>query len=647
MTAFAGFVAFGGALPDGVEARLAAALDGVGLERARVVRVPGAVFVCRQRVLAPEDRREAQPWHGDSGAVSMFDGRLDNRVELLELVGAGAGLTADASDGRLVLALYERLGPSAAERLLGDFAWAVWDPRARRLSLARDHSQQRALFHAGERGWRAFATAYRPLLALPQVSNEIDELAVAELLLTCTDTSDRSFYRAIRHVRPATQVAVTPTGDASRILWRPDYDRVAAPEGTAGAHVEQVRAVFDAAVAARLRVCGPVVSSVSGGLDSSAVAATAARLLAPESVRGLCVVPMAGESIPEGDRYPDERPFVDSLAAQHGNLEVEYLASPEIEALEVEPDSFFLQAGMPMRSPSNTAWMMRMLRRTRALGAATLLDGSWGNYTISAEGTDRLAALRDRGAWAGYLRELAGLWRTLPRERTKRLLRHGVANALPDSIRRPLNRLRHRDQRPGWQLRTAFNSDYFREHRLDQHYRENAVVQLDVLASGARRSIMHYVLERSRMQMETTTALRTTMGVTLSDPFSDRRVIDLAMSLPDDQFLRGGIKRALARRAFADRLPPSILGNVRHGAQNGDWHCRLTPHRDRLDEALARAERSTLAAKMLDLPRLRRLLDDWPADREAAQAAQHAYKTMLLRSLHVAQFLRWVEGGNG
>lgn len=648
MTAFAGFVAFGGgALPDGVEARLMTGLDGMGLERARVVRLPGAVFVCRQRVLAPEDRREGQPWHGDSGAVSMFDGRLDNRGELFELVGAGAGLPPDASDGRLALALYERLGPSAADRLLGDFAWAVWEPRTQRLSLARDHSQQRALFHAGGPGWRAFATAYRPLLALPQVSNEVDELSVAELLLTCTDTSDRSFYRAIRHVRPATQVVHTPSGETARTLWRPDYDRVLPPESAAGDYVDQVRAAFDAAVAARLRVCGPVVSSVSGGLDSSAVTATAARLRAPERVHALCVMPMAGESIPEGDRYPDERPFVETLAALHGNLDVEYLPSPEIEALEVAPDGFFLQAGMPMRSPSNTAWMMRMLRRTRALGAATLLDGSWGNYTISAEGTDRLAALRERDAWGLYARELAGLWRTLPRGRAKRLLRHGASDALPEVIRHVRNRLRPRDPWPAWRLRTAFNADYFHEHRLAAHYRENAVTQLDVLASGARRSIMGYVLERSRMQMETTTALRTTMGVTLSDPFSDRRVIELTMALPDDQFLRGGITRALARRAFADRLPASILGNMRRGAQNGDWHGRLTPHRDRLNEALARAERSTLAAKMLDLPRLRRLLDNWPKDREAAQAKQHAYKTMFLRSLHVAQFLRWVEGGNG
>ena len=298
MTAFAAFVAFDNSpAPDGVEKRLGAALEGVGLERLRVVRLPGAVFVCRQRLLAPEDRHEAQPWQGNSGIVSLFDGRLDNRFELIERLGLRSAQGSDIGDGHLAMLLYERFGPDAAQHLLGDFAWAVWDPRARRLSLARDHSQHRALFHAGEKGWRAFATGYRPLLTLPQVPTDVDELAVAELLLTCTDTSDRSFYKAIRHVRPATQVQFGPEGESSRILWRPDYDREARAERTAGDHVEQMRLLFESAVAARTRVIGPVVSSVSGGLDSSAIAATAARQCAPSTVHALCVVPVDGEGL--------------------------------------------------------------------------------------------------------------------------------------------------------------------------------------------------------------------------------------------------------------------------------------------------------------------------------------------------------------
>lgn len=647
MTAFAAFVAFDNSpAPDGVEKRLGAALEGVGLERLRVVRLPGAVFVCRQRLLAPEDRHEAQPWQGNSGIVSLFDGRLDNRLELIERLGLRSAQGSDIGDGHLAMLLYERLGPDAAQHLLGDFAWAVWDPRARRLSLARDHSQHRALFHAGEKGWRAFATGYRPLLTLPQVPTDVDELAVAELLLTCTDTSDRSFYKAIRHVRPATQVQFGPEGESSRILWRPDYDREAPAERTAGDHVEQMRSLFESAVAARTRVIGPVVSSVSGGLDSSAIAATAARQRAPDTVHALCVVPVDGEGLSNGDRYPDERPFVTTLASLYPNLQVDYLASADIEPLETDPEGYFLQAGMPMRSPSNAAWLLRMFRRTRELGNATLLDGSWGNYTISAEGTDRLEALRRAGAWGGYAREMAALWQTLPSSRSKGLLRHGIRQTLPASLRDRLSRLRHGERKPPWQGLTAFSHDYFRDHRLDDHYREHAVMLLDTLAKGSRQSIMRYVLERSRMQMETTTALRIVMGVTLSDPFSDRRIVDLAMALPDDQFLAGGVTRALARRVFADRLPSAILQNFRRGAQNGDWHHRLTPHRDRLSEALSRAERSTLAAKMLDLPRLRRLIDDWPLDRETANAQQRSYRVMLLRSLHVAQFLSWIEGGN-
>ena len=635
----------GATLASGTEGRLIVALDQALVQPARVARVSGGVFVCRQRFLSPEDRREAQPGLGcDGAAVSMFDGRLDNRSELIERLGLRAADIA-APDGVLVVKAYERFGADAPRYLLGDFAWALWDQREARLMLARDHSQQRALFYALGDGFVAFATSYRPLLALPQVPRDVDEQTVAEMLLTCADPGDRTFYRAIRHVGPAARVLIDERAVRSEALWRPEMQAVATPR-TDLEHVEAMRSTFDAAVRSRLRIDGPIVCSVSGGLDSSAIAATAARLSPATTIRGLCKLPVSGGAEPvAADRYADERPFVDALAAAHPNLEIEYLSSNAVESFEIDPARFFLQAGMPIRAPSNAAWFAGVNRRAAELGAASLLEGSWGNVTVSADGMDHLSTLREEGRWWALTRELRALRRTLPANVWRGLVRYTLSRMLPAGVRNRLGAAR--GQGPAWLRNTAVNPDFYHAEKLEQQCREHSVLALDPLASGGRHAVARYMVERSRMQVESHGALRAITGITRSDPFSDRRVIDLALATPDAQFVLGGVHRSFARRVFADRLPAALLGNMRRGAQNGDWHARLTPHRDGLAAELDRLERSQLASRMLDLPKLKKVMEEWPKEREAGGPVSPRYRAMLLRSLHAGQFLRWVEGGNG
>ncbi|HYD68964.1 asparagine synthase-related protein [Azospirillum sp.] len=649
MSAFAGFVSFDPAgPPPGTDERLSRSLDGQGLGKPVTRRVESGVFVFRQRVLSPEDRYERQPSTGGDGKiVSMFDGRLDNRAEMLDALGLRSPPQNPIPDGDLVRAAYERWEEEAVPRLLGDFAWAVWNGRARRLMLARDHSTKRALFFSRAGGFAVFATGYRPLLALPEIARELDEVAVANLLLTSADESDRSFYKGISRVVPAGRVIVTAEGVRQDRVWEPARRPTLCLANDAE-YVEAARAVFEDAVACRLRVAGPVVASVSGGLDSSAVAATAARRLAPATVHGFTVVPVAGGAVHvRGHEYADERPYVTALGQRYPNLALEFLTSDEPEAFELDPTSLFLQSGAPMRGVSNTGWFLRMLRRTGELGAATMLEGGWGNYTLTAEGFDRLSTLRQSGAWGRFARELMALRRTLPPSRWQSLARYHAARALPDGLRFWLRRQRDGDDAPVWRRRTAINPDFVRDAKLEEHYARNAVLSVDTWNTGGRLAILNYAIPRSRMQMEAGAALRGLTGITLSDPFADRRVIDFCLSLPDDQFMRDGQARSLARRMFADRLPPEIALNTHRGAQNTDWHLRLTPHRAALAAEIERLEGSALASRILDVPRLKRLLDSWPDDSGQIEGDGSQYRVMLLRALHTGQFLRWVDGGNG
>jgi asparagine synthase (glutamine-hydrolysing) len=134
-------------------------------------------------------------------------------------------------------------------------------------------------------------------------------------------------------------------------------------------------------------------------------------------------------------------------------------------------------------------------------------------------------------------------------------------------------------------------------------------------------------------------------GIDSRDPTADRRVVEFCLALPEDQFLRDGLPRRLVRRAFADELPPEVLGQVRKGAQASDFHESIERIREALLAQLERMARSSMAARCLDLPWLRTMLEDWPADGWHNRRQEVEYGTTLLRGLAMGSFILDVEAG--
>ena len=153
-------------------------------------------------------------------------------------------------------------------------------------------------------------------------------------------------------------------------------------------------------------------------------------------------------------------------------------------------------------------------------------------------------------------------------------------------------------------------------------------------------------LRRRALGVEGVAALRHLSGLDHTNPFADRRVLEFCLSLPEAMFVRDGCPRWLARAAFRDLLPPEVRDNVVKGVQNPEWFHHLTLRRGALCEQLERIGTSPLANRALDIPRLKALLDRWPASVDEAQAAGPAYRSTLVRGLHAGAFLRWTDPDN-
>jgi len=134
-------------------------------------------------------------------------------------------------------------------------------------------------------------------------------------------------------------------------------------------------------------------------------------------------------------------------------------------------------------------------------------------------------------------------------------------------------------------------------------------------------------------------------GVDYRDPTADRRLVDYCLRIPEEQFILGGERRSLARRAFGERLPAALLDERRGGFQGADWHIALARAQDDVREEVERIA-SSGAAPFLDIPRLEALIDHWPTTESAWALQASDYRRALLRGLSAGHFARRASGSN-
>ena len=594
------------------------------------------------RVL-PEDAFDQQPMMGAGGRyVLVADVRLDNRDELIETLQIPTSQALGLCDAAILLAAIERWDESCLERLVGDYAFALWDGVRRRLLLARDPLGQRPLhYHRGNKFF-AFASMPKGLHALAEVPFAPDEDRISEFLVLMPETGSQSFFRGIERVEPGHIITVTPTGVAARRHWQPSRRQIMLrrPED----YSEALRDLLDQAVRCRLRGAQDVGAELSGGLDSAAVAATAARLLAPSGRRvvAFTAVPREGYNGPAPrNRIIDEGPYAAATAALYPNMEHVLIRSEGRSPLDDLDRSFFLY-DRPVLNICNVGWANSIRDSARERKLTILLAGDEGNAGLSYNGQELLPELFRTGRWRSWWREARALV-AQPGRRWRGVLAQTLGPWCPASIWVWLNR-----------VATANNLDIGSYTAI--HPRR--LVELDLPARARDRDLdLVYRPWKDGFAMRVWVLRRIDPGnynkgtlggwhIDRRDPTADVRLLEFCLAAPTEQFLSDGKQRALAKRALADRLPKLVLDEPRKGLQAGDWHERLTADRNRITAELDRLDACPPAVKAIDLPHLHRLVTDWPTGGWERDEVMASYRAALLRGISAGHFLRRATGGN-
>ena len=523
--------------------------------------------------------------------VLVADARIDDRGPLCDALGVPHPERSRLADADLVLRAFARWGEACPRHLVGDYAFAAWDERRGRLFCARDHIGARPFYYALGGDRFVFASSVEAVLRAPGVDDALDKQVVAARLSSSgVDHAERTFFRAVRKLPAGHALAVEMKTGASfgmRIErhWRPEQVPAAAAASD-DAHAERLLDLFGKAVRDRLRG-GPVCTHLSGGLDSSGVAALAARELRRQGRP----VPPAFSWLPALDPPPKaeherEYALIDAVCARE-RLRV-FHGAPGPEVIEE-----LLRRDGALAVPNFNDEVV--LRSAARMGMRVLLSGFGGDHCVSFNG---------RGHWQSLL--LRGRWRTLAAECHARdgvfgwrHLAHLVLALLHPSLPAAIQRWRD----TGTVRRPQFVASEFarRTKPLLRHQRQIGVrrTQLFFLLNGE----IGTTLDSNRVQ-----AVR--WGMEYRYPLLDRRLLEFALGLPPEQFRRVGHDRWLMRHALRHVLPPEVCWNRRK-----DDPARSEPLREAIAEALPEVRCQISApsrAHYVDMPALLQCLDgDW------------------------------------
>ena len=577
----------------------------------------------------PEDNFDAQPLEGGGGRFLMTaDIRLDNRGELIGALNLDPSVAATMSDSAFVIRAWERWRHECLDRLLGDYALAVWDVRDRSLTLARSPLALKPLFYHSNPRFLAFASMPAGLHALASIPKEINFGHAAAVAAEHNFMESSTIFAGVKMVRHGHLVRLKGDREETIATWT--LERHSQPFKSSRDNVEALRSEFERAVAVRLRrYRGQVGAQLSAGRDSSAVATTAARLLAEsgEELAAFTGAPRLGFVPPTmPNRLADESELAGRTSSAHPNMR-HFVCRPGPVSLRPALERMNAMHYGPLLNPSNLPWWTLVNDEASARDVSILLLGSFGNFTISAGGERHLPdVLIEKGfmAWLGMASGIArmspGKWRSIARYSLgPRLPRSAFAMAMRASGR-------------SWT--TAADVPMLRSP-----YREGAEQLLTEMSGDPRPHKSFFDYRREMLGKHENSELITLggWGIEPRDPTSDRRLIETCFSLPVEQLVSASSARPAFDAAFSDRIPGEVLDSKQRGYQSADWFELF--RKEDVEQCFDRYGRNRTVRELLDLKHIRKVIDAWPTGGWEKRQTIFAYRNKLLGTLALASYV--------
>ena len=481
-----------------------------------------------------ESMSERQPASLEGKYCIVSDARLDSREELLEkLRRAKQKVALSTSDGELILHAYAAWGTPCVDHLRGDFSFALWDATHKQLFCARDHLGIKPFYYTQLGELFLFSNTLNCLRIHPRVSHELNEAAIGDFLLFGLnhDKATTSF-RDVQRLPPAHTLTISSRGSRLRRYWVPPTDgriRYAKPEE----YVENFLSILEAAVTDRLRT-NRVGIFLSGGLDSSSVAAVAREVLNKNTmdaeIRGFTFIYKSLISDQE-EEYAAE-------VGQFLRIPMKFMPLDQAQLFERWDDPEVI-GPEPVEDPFFAAILD--FHRDISVQCRVLLSGEGGDDLQAFQMWPYVRDLRRRGEWRQALTDVANyLWvRPFP----WRGIRARVLRFFGRDSDQPLF---PQWLAPEFSKRANLRARWEKEHELPKSGSTHPIVP---------RAHANLALPLWTHLFEQEDPGATRCLVETRYPFLDLRMVNFLLALPPFPWL---YKKTLVRDAMAGRLPERI-----------------------------------------------------------------------------------------
>ncbi len=513
-------------------------------ERVDVWIEDGIALGCRLREFTPESRFENQPVVHER-AVIVADARIDNRDELFDALGVPHPERAEMPDSTLILRAYLQWGEDCTARLIGDFAFAIYDRSRRAVFCARDHVGVRPLVFVHTPAVFTFATDPAALLAFADQPHPIDEHQVATYLQDWFVLhKDRTFYQGIDRLPQATQFTVTGQGITRRTHWKPEM-RAPLVLKDAREYGERLRGLMEEAIRARIRSAYPIASHFSGGIDSSSISILAKRTAdqtGGKFAMGYSWSPPISDENPEVQG--DERLRIWKLA------EAENLPAHFVYENADNYRAFFAR-NIAADSRIDLFFEKTVLPDAGSRGVRMILSGSGGDEAATTPGQGYLAELLVRGRFRALARFFYHRFRFNIRATLPQLFQHVLLPILPGYFFRKFGSTSLERFPLGF-----INPDFKRAFgfkRYDIAFREHPGFH-SMIAMNIERG---HLAER----MEGWNKWGAPYGIQYAFPMTDKRIFEFMLAVPPDVMFGYNTSRLMYRQAMTGVFPPSVAND--------------------------------------------------------------------------------------
>lgn len=511
----------------------------------------------------PESLKERQPVSDAWGECRLiWDGRVDNRDTLIaDLRKEGLALDA-ATDPDLVLQAYRAWGTACFSRIVGDFAFALWDGRFRRLLCVRDSIGVKPLYYHWDGRRVLFASEIKALLEDPTLVRRPNEPMIADYLLMGFRDPEATFFDGVKQVRPGHLLRVEQGAVSVERYW--DFDPARAPRYADDFEcLDRFRTLFREAVRCRLRSPQPLGILLSGGIDSTGVAAMAAHLRRDTPA----LPPLRAFTLLLEEYSQEERDAVHALADVYGTpvhwIRQENAGFP-LTTFEVHlTDTETLHYNSFLTLPP-------LLKPASASGATVLLTGF---------GADELSRVGEYGYLqdllrAGRLGRLRADIRAIARvydDSQSAVLRELVRRLVPGPLKHRLKAL-GRSRVPPW---------------IAPSFARHIDLAARTMPEGPRKwptlcqeeSYRALVAPSMSLSLAWMDAACSAFSTECRHPFLDRRLIEFFLSIPPEVKMRSGYRKMFFQHAIQGVSPAPVRPAERPAAcvppmAAGEWRKR-------------------------------------------------------------------------